>query len=551
MKRIRFYHSFLTILFFNSVVSAQPDSLARKIESIFKTYNTPAGPGCVVTVIRNDTVVFNRGFGMANLEYDILITPSTVFDVASVSKQFTGFAIATLIQQGTVSPQDDIRKYLPDVPSFGKTITINHLIHHTSGLRDWPEALSVAGWRWDDVFSFVDIMEMIKNQKELDFEPGTKYSYSNTGYNLLAAIVEKVSGKSFRDWTSENIFQPLGMNSSQFQDDYTRIIRNLAYSYEPRAHGFAKTSGALTAYGSSSLFTTAEDLSKWVIHFNRQIASGNTVYLHMLTQGKLSTGQDVPYGYGLATGMHRGLKMVSHTGGWAGYRTIIENFPDESLSIIVLSNSADCNPGRYAADIADLFLNKKWKTTPAVVNKIKESPSVVLDATLAGKLAGAYLLRPGKLVTITYEDGKLMTQATGEPKFPTDAKSDSTIWIDAYDAPMTFVRDTKTGKVLMVRYRDIHAKRVEPWIPDPNFFGQYTGTFYSEELAAAYTIALKEGKLEMSHRRGGTVVILPDPSVPDLFNGSGMIQFTRNKQKQISGFRLSGGRVKNITFEKR
>ena len=214
---------------------------------------------------------------MANLEYDIPITPATVFDIASVSKQFTGMAISSLIQQGKISLDDDIRKYLPDVPEFGKTITIRHLVHHTSGLRDWPEALSMAGWRWDEVYSFDDIMRLVKNQKELDFEPGEKYSYSNTGYNLLAAIVEKVSGKSFREWTEENIFKPLKMNSSQFQDDYTRIIKNLAYSYNPGNNGFSKIPGALTAYGSSSLFTTVQDLSKWVIYFDKQIALKNPV----------------------------------------------------------------------------------------------------------------------------------------------------------------------------------------------------------------------------------------------------------------------------------
>jgi len=550
MIKLYFLFIFYSITLVISDASAQPDSLAPTIDAIFKAYNRTDGPGCAVSVIRNDSVIFSKGFGLANLEYDIPITTSTVFDIASVSKQFTGFAISTLIQEGKISPEDDIRKYLPEVPSFGKTITIQHLIHHTSGLRDWPEALSVAGWRWDEVFSFDDIMRMVKAQKELDFEPGSKYSYSNTGYNLLAAIVEKVSGTSFRSWTEKNIFKPLSMNASQFQDEYTRVIKNLAYSYEPAENDFAKSSGALTAYGSSSLFTTVEDLNKWVINFDKQMGEKNPVYLHMLTTGKLNDGRNVPYGYGLATDADRGVKTISHTGSWAGYRTIIENYPDEHLSIIILSNSADFNPNLYASKIADIFLSKKWQTSPIVNNKIKEAPTVALDSVLAKQYVGTYLLRAGKTVSITYEDQKLMTQATGEPKFPTEAKSDSTIWIEAYGAPMTFVKDKK-GKVIMFRYRDINAKRITPWVADPKLFTQYTGTYYSEELAAEYKIYLKDGLLEMSHRRGGEFTITPDISVPDLFNGGVSIQFTRNNQKKISGFKLSGSRIKNITFIKR
>lgn len=240
----------------------RPDSLSMKMDGIFKKYNNTTGPGCAVAVIADGNIIFKKGYGMANLEYDIPITPSTIFDIASVSKQFTGLAVSTLIQEGKIAPDDDIRKYLPEVPQFGKIITIRHLLHHISGVRDWPETLHAAGWRWDEVFSFNDIMRMMKYQKELDFEPGSQYSYSNTGYNLLAAIVEKVTGKSFRAWTDENIFNPLAMNSSHFQDDYTRIIKNLAYSYSQDGAEVKKVPGELTAYGSSSLFTSLEDLCK-------------------------------------------------------------------------------------------------------------------------------------------------------------------------------------------------------------------------------------------------------------------------------------------------
>src|SRR6516164_6007835 len=269
MKKLLFFLLFSPDLFAQS----KPDSLEFKVDALFNKYYNTHTPGCAVGIVRNEKVIFRKGYGMANLEYDIPISPSSFFDIASVSKQFAGFAISTLIQQGKISADDDIHKWLPDVPQFGKMITINHLLHHTSGLRDWPGALHLAGWRWDETFSFEDIMRMVKFQKDLDFEPGSRYSYSNTGFNLLAAIVEKVSGRSFREWTDSVIFKPLGMNSSHFLDDPYIIIKNLAYSYHWENSNLKKELNALTAYGSSSLFTSVDDLCKWVIHVQQGIDS--------------------------------------------------------------------------------------------------------------------------------------------------------------------------------------------------------------------------------------------------------------------------------------
>jgi CubicO group peptidase (beta-lactamase class C family) len=461
--------AFFILLSTTLVAQNKLDSLSQKMDAIFWRYNRSNGPGCAVGIIHNGDLIFKKGYGMANLEYDIPITPTTVFDIASVSKQFAGMAISTLIQEGKIKLDDDVRKYLPDVPKFNKTITIRHLVHHISGLRDWPEALNSAGWRWDEVFSFEDIMRMVKHQKDLDFVPGERYSYSNTGYNLLAAIVEKVSGKSFGNWTDERIFKPLQMNASRFQDDYTRLIKNLAYSYSPAGNEFVKSPGALTAYGSSSLFTTVEDLSKWIVNFDKQIALKNPVYTTMLTEGILNNGEKVYYGYGLATGTDRGLKTVSHTGGWAGYRTIITNYPDEKISIIILSNASDFNVRQYSSEVAGIFLKDKFKSASKPVVNFKDAPTIKLNPVLAKKYAGVYQLGPGWAVTLTLEDGRLMTQSNGEAKFPTEAKSDSVIWIDAYGASMTFVPD-KTGAVNLMKYKEIQAKRITPWIPDPKEF---------------------------------------------------------------------------------
>lgn len=523
--------------------------VSAEIDEIFEQYNTSDGPGCAVAVIQNGEVVFQKGYGMANLEYGISITPSTVFDLASVSKQFTGLAIATLVEEGRIALDDDVRKYIPEVPDFGKKITIRHLVHHTSGLRDWPQTLNVAGWRWDEVFSFEDIMRMVRNQKALDFDPGERHSYSNTGYNLLAEIVARVSGKTFRAWTSEHIFTPLGMHSTHFLDDHSAIIRNLAYSYHRSGDEFRKSPSSLTAYGSSSMFSTVEDLTKWVIHFDQQIASGNPVYLRMLEDGVLNNGEKVGYAFGLGLGETEGLTTVSHTGGWAGYRTVIINFPDEHLSCIALGNVANFNSYGSGMKVARLFLKEQLNTEPEKTDGPSALPTVKVDESFAGRCTGMYQLGEGWYVTITLENGQLMTQANGEDKFPMTPKSDSVYWVDAYGASMTFVKDER-GEVNSLRYRHIRdARRVTPLSRDVARLNTYAGTYSSEELDTEYTVDLVDGKLSIHHMRLGDFDLEPDPVNEDLFTCRvGVIRFIRDDQQRVTAFTMSGGRVKGLWF---
>lgn len=530
------------------------DSLEVKMDKVFQRYNNPKGPGCAVAVIRNGAVTFKKGYGMANLEYDIPITPATTFDIASVSKQFAGLAISMLMQQGKISAVDDIRKYLPEVPKFGKTITVGHLLHHTSGLRDWPQTLNAAGWRWDEVFSFNDIMRMVRYQQDLDFEPGEEHSYSNTGYNLLAAIVAKVTGKSFREWTDEHIFKPQGMNASHFLDDHRTIVKNLAYSYSPADGGFLKVPGGLTAYGSSSLFTSVDDLCKWAINLEKSISSKDPVYMRMLEEGTLNNGEKVHYGYGLGLGKFRGLRSIAHTGGWLGYRTILSILPDERFAVIILSNAADFDVEKYFADVTALFLKDKLKEeeqAPVNPQELRDRPAVKIDTSLALQYTGTYLLGPGWAVTLTLENGRLMTQANGEDKFSLQPRSDSSFWVDGYGSAMTFAKDS-TGSYNLLKYRSILARRIKPWAPDTARLHEYAGTYYSPELRTEYMIDMTNGRLVLHHMRLGDMDVKPDPTAEDRFGiPSGLLRFERNDQRKVTGLFLSGGRIRNIRFIRR
>ncbi|HTD39142.1 MAG TPA: serine hydrolase domain-containing protein, partial [Mucilaginibacter sp.] len=478
------------------------------------------------------------------------ITPTSVFDIASVSKQFTGYAISTLIQQGKISEDDDIHKYLPDVPQYAQKITIHNLIHHTSGIRDWPMSLNVAGWRWDEDFLFEDIMRMVKHQKDLDFEPGSKFSYSNTGYNLLAVIVEKVTGKTFPQWVKENIFIPLNMNSSIVMDNHQKVVKHLATSYYGNGDGAGKINDALIAYGSSSIYTSVEDLSKWVIHFQQALDSKDPVFERMIQTDVLTTKAKNNYGYGLMMNDNdHGLRTISHDGGWAGYATVIENFPDEKLSVILLSNAAGFDPDGNAFSVAKVFLKGKVKDDQARED-LQTVPTVKVSEIQLQKYTGNYQLGTGWYVTFTVENGNLMVQANGEDKFPTAAKSDTVFWVQGYGSSFTF-RDIK-DKANTAKYRNIIAKRIIPITVTPDQLNDYIGGYHSEELETDYKITLNNNKLNIYHIRLGDVALDADLAIKDQFSSRiGSIAFVRNGEGKITGFKLSGGRPKNIWFERK
>ena len=515
---------------------------------MFNSYNDK--PGVAVLIVRDGKMAFEKGYGLANLEYNIPVTPATVFDIASVSKQFTGYAISTLIQQGKLSPDEDIHKYLPEVPDFGKKITIRNLIHHTSGLRDWPEGLHAGGWRWEEAFAWNDIMRFVKLQKELDFEPGTRYQYSNTGYNLLAAIVEKVTGKTLPVWVNENIFKPFQMNSSQVLTDYSKLIKNVACSYYPDKDGFHKSSDMLTAWGSSSIFTTVEDLSKWVIRFQKGIDDKDPVYLRMIETDKLNNGEKNTYAYGNEVMEDQGLMNINHTGGWASFATVISTYPQQRISIILLSNNGSFDSYGRANNLARALFGAQFKagSEPKPVDWAAKA-TVKVDQSVLEKYTNSYKLGDGWYVTFTLEDGKLMVQASGEEKFPTESKSDTVIWVPAYNSAF-FFRDI-TDKANSVKYRNIIATRINPLKIDVSKFRQYVGSYHSAELETTYQVYIQNNKLMVHHIRLGEFDLSPDLNSEDMFTSDvGRLQFEKDGQGNVIGFKLSGGRIRNIRFDR-
>lgn len=526
-----------------------------KIDALFTEIDPTDAPGLAVAVVRDGEVVLRKGYGLASLEHQVPITSSTVFDVASVSKQFTGLAVAMLVEQGRIQLDDDIREYIPELPDFGRPITIDHLLHHTSGLRDWPATLAVAGWRMDDVIAFDQILTMAYNQESLNFVPGSEYTYSNTGYNLLAELVARVTGQTFREWTDEHLFRPLGMANTHFRDDHNEVIPDRAYGYARRGDsGYMRVPDNLTALGSSSLFSTVDDLTKWVLNFDDPSVGGPAAIELMRTRGVLDDGSEISYAFGLSHGKHRGLPTVSHSGSWASFTSHVVHFPEQRFGVIVLANNGSINASRAAYDVADIFLEAELappeRTAGAATAAVEIAPSILED------YVGTYRLGPGWYVRISLDGGALTTRATREPEFPMTARSETEFWVEAYGAPIVFGRDD-AGEVTHFEYRGRHAPRLERGAGDagsPARLEEFVGEYDSEELGTSYRIDAVDGALVMRHRRHGSIALTR--AWQDDFSGSEWftrsIEFERDDAGVVIGFVVNAGeRSRNIRFVKR
>ena len=310
---------------------------------------------------------------------DIPVSPSTVFHVASVSKQFTVFSVLLLAEEGKLSLDDDIRKHIPEVPDFGKTITLRHLATHTSGMRDQWDLLSLAGWRFDDVITKDHILKLVSKQQDLNFDPGEEYLYCNTGFTLLAEVVARLSGQSFAEFTQQRIFGPLKMGRSQFYDDHEKIVKNRAYSYNPTASGFQKSVLSFANVGATSLFTTVEDLALWAMNFKEPRVGNRAIVDQMNTLAELNDGETFTGAYGQFVTPYKGLLQIQHSGGDAGYRSYLGRFPDQEFAVMVFTNRGNSNPAALSLHVADLYLASDFTEEPSHADKRPLEKTIELD----------------------------------------------------------------------------------------------------------------------------------------------------------------------------
>lgn len=359
LSRLKVLFIALFLLIFISAALA--DKKKDEVDRLFSQWDKPDTPGCGLAIIKDGKMIYERGYGSANLEYGIPIKPNSVFYVGSDSKQFVAMSIAILAKDGKLSLDDDVRKSIPELPDYGTPITIRNLIHHTSGLRDYLTLLDIAGIDFG-AFHEEDVLELIARQKELNFKPGEECLYSNSGYFLLGIIVKRASGKTLRQFTEEKIFMPLGMKDSHFHDDYTQLIKNRAWGYFPAGRGgYRNFISTFDCVGSGGLYTTVEDLFLWDQNFYHCRVGGKELISLMETLGELNNGKKLDYAFGLVVGSYKGLKTVSHAGALGGFKACMVRFPEQSFSVICLSNLSSFDPTKLSFQVADIYLANTFK----------------------------------------------------------------------------------------------------------------------------------------------------------------------------------------------
>ena len=543
-----------------------PD-VTSKIDKVFEKYDKTDSPGCALGVYQDGKIVYKHGYGMANLNDDVAITPETVFHVASMSKQFTAASIFLLQAQGKLSLDDDVHKYIPELPDFGEKITLRHLVHHTSGLRDQWALLELAGWRYSqDLITDDDVMSVVTRQKALNFKPGERYMYSNTGFTLLAIVVKRVSGMSFREFTTKNIFEPLGMTHTHFRDDHEEVIKHDALGYEhdgPEGNGkpFRMNLTNFDTAGATSLHTTVEDLQLWDENFYHPKVGGPALIEQMLHRDKLNNGELQSYASGLVIGTYRGLPTVDHNGGDAGYRSDMTRFPEQHFSASVLCNFADTNPTALVHQVTDIMLAKELKAPEQAAAKAPaaSTPVTALTADQMAAMAGTYWSRKDDDYDIVqFKEGKLQFD-TGVNDWH-ELKQFAPAHFHVADVPWSNDADfhfiaAEAGKPRGLE-QTFGAGKPEVFEPVENFaptaaqIAEFAGDYVSEEIDPVYRITLADGKLSLSRLRHKPDALRP--VMLDTFIGDiGALHFTRDGSKRISGFVLNADRIQNLKFTKK
>jgi CubicO group peptidase (beta-lactamase class C family) len=413
--RVAFVATACALMTAGSSAGAQQFPRNPKVDRIFAEWDKPDSPGCAVGVVQNGRFIYQRGYGMANLDYDIPNSPDMVYYVGSVSKQFTAAAIALLALDGKISLDDDIRKYFPEMPDYGSPITVRHLVHHTSGIRDVYGIMAVAGLRMEDVYPDSEAIALIARQKALNFKPGDAYNYSNSGYFLMAQLVKRVTGKSLREFADERMFRPLGMTRTHFHDDPGHVMKKRAMSYERDSSGAYRISYMqnFDKIGAGGLYTNLDDMRKWDENYYTKKVGGDALQKLVHTRGVLNSGDTIPYAFGNFVASHRSLRTVEHAGGLMGYKAHLYRFPEHHLSVLETCNLGAIDTGPLAEAVAEVFLGDKMGPKPQRTAAAQRPPAessvreAGTNADYAGLVGEYYSEETGATYHVTYRDGRL------------------------------------------------------------------------------------------------------------------------------------------------
>lgn len=531
--------------------------LEGQIDKIFKEWDSTESPGGVIGVFDKGKLVFSKAYGMASLEYDVVNTTQTVFNIASVTKQITAYTMVLLEQQGKLSIDDDVRKYLPEVPDFGTTITIRHLLTHTSGLRNFQNILAMAGWRSGESMTNDDLLRYISKQKELNFPVGEEYLYCNTGFNLITAIVERITDQTFQQWTKENIFDPLGMDHTSYREDMEVIHKNTATSYDGSlGQGFRQPLKYWTYMGNGNVYTTVGDLAKWLNNFRKPALGGEAGIKRLLEEGVLNNGKGTGYALGIGVGEYRGLKRVSHGGSVGGYRSSLMYYPEKEVGVILIANFSSAGAGGKATAVADIYLKDDFpQPKPAPREPLSHLDKAVTISNKAfDACAGEYLVDGIRVKLYREGDQFFVHPINYAPVMPLLAASEKSFFVK--EAPISiWVNMNDNGKATSIRVLNgedrMSGDRLDPSASSPELLKKYAGTYYSEELDTRYHFVVEGDQIIAKHQRHTDFQILPlsknNLTADAYFMRDIKVNWEGN---QVKGIRVSNGRVRNLWFEK-
>lgn len=534
---------------------------SQAIDNIFSEWNKPDVPGCALGIIKDGKLIYSKGYGIADLEHDVAITPSSVFGIGSITKHFVAFSILLLEEKGKLSIDDNIQKYLSDFPEYDAKITIRHLLYHTDGIRDYGSLKYFKGISGLNHTDSDEAYELIKKQKGLNCVPGKEFVYGNSGHFLLVRIVEKASGQSFRLFTQEHIFGPLGMKSTFFKDNNTDLIKNRAYSYSIKngEKGYNNIINRNVHVGGGGLRTTIEDLVKWDQNFyTNKLGKGEQLIIQkMHKEGQLNNGESTGRPLGLQIRNYKGLKVVGSAGSGFGYKAQLMRFPDENFSVIILANRGDANPTKMAYQVADILLKSTFQSdsNKAKIKKDSLANANSLKEFTLKQLTGDYEVVPGRAVEVSIKNGMLhVFQKWDKAAYPVVNTIGNTYEIPNYSAMQLAFSDledsfTQKIKISLNGNKFIFKRKEKVAISTPNL-DDYTGDFYSYELDASFLLYEDGGALYVK-------IVNEDPMKLSLYEycndafyfDDDLLRFNKSNGV-IVGFELDAGRANKLKFEK-
>ena len=546
--------SLTTILSFGQILDS------KSIDNIFTEWDKEGVPGCALGVMKDGKLIYSKGYGLANLEYNIQNSANTVFRIASTSKQFTAACIVLLVEQGKLSLDNNLNQFFPEFPEYAKKISIRHLLNHTSGIRDYLTISSLKGLGDNDYYEDKDVMKWLINQRELNFNPGDEFLYSNSGYWLLGQIVNKVAGMNMADFAKKEIFDPLNMTSTHFHNNHNLIVKNRASGYVPTDdESFQISMTTLDMIGDGGIFTTINDIKKWDDSYYNSSVLSKEFWNMMTQQGVLNNGEVLDYASGLGISKYRGLKKISHGGAFVGYRAELIRFPEQHFSIAILANRGDANPTWMAYQVADILLKENFTNTKSETSNIEGNNTqkiVQLTTSELANFSGNYWNEKSLLARKIYVKNdtlRYFRSETNESSLVPISKNEFKMLNVGSDVIVKFYKDKEGNKTMSFSQNDNEpsiSKEYNPKVYSKNELLGYAGIYYSKELDVSYNIKLKNESLTL-YINSNEVSLLKE-IMANLFSldGYGIIQFKTDSNGKVSAFRLAAGRVKNLIFEK-